>query len=167
MKGIKIENYSNYWIFPELGMVWSNPRKGTKGGWIGKPMNDGYWMVTLTDDNGGQKQYLLHRLIWAAVYGEIPDGMEINHKTENKDMNMISCLELVDRKTNCNYGTRNRRIGEKRSKVVEQCTLDGTVINVFPSTVEAGRCGYHYGAVAACCRGELKTHKGFIWRYAV
>ena len=35
----------------------------------------------------------------------------------------------------------------------------------FPSVMEAGRQGFNFGNVAACCRGERKTHKGYTWKY--
>ena len=31
--------------------------------------------------------------------------------------------------------------------------------------MECERNGYNQGHVADCCRGERKTHKGFIWKY--
>lgn len=41
----------------------------------------------------------------------------------------------------------------------------GEVVLEFPSAAEAGRKGFNKGHVADCCRGERKTHKGYIWRY--
>lgn len=181
MKGIKLKNYSNYWIFPELGKVWSIKRIGrnnhfVKGGWIGtKNKKNGYWYVTMTDDNGKQKNFRLHRLIWTSVYGEIPKGYEINHTTENLDINMISCLSLVTPKQNANYGTRNKRladnhnyieIAEKLSKMVGMYDLNGNLKQIFPSTAEAARqLGYYQGNISRCCLGKRETYKKHIWRY--
>ena len=53
----------------------------------------------------------------------------------------------------------------KLSKIVLQFTLDGEFIREWSSTAEAGRHGFNYSAVAACCRGKQKTAYGFIWRY--
>lgn len=53
----------------------------------------------------------------------------------------------------------------KFSKAVQALDKDGNVVMEFPSTMEAGRQGYNSSHVAACCRGERKTHKGFIWRF--
>ena len=38
-------------------------------------------------------------------------------------------------------------------------------IKEWKSTRECDRNGFNQGAVAACCRGELKTYKGFLWEY--
>ena len=179
MKGIKIEGFSNYWIFPELGMIWSNPRKGkdgrvVKGGWIGsKRKADGYWQVSLVPDDKG-KPYVdvLHRVIWTTVYGDIPEGYEINHKSERKDENFISNLELVDRKTNNSYGTRLQRCAERltnrqdQSIQVEQLDLDDNVKQIFSSINEAARyLNADKSCIIRCCKGKQRTHKGYKWRY--
>lgn len=52
------------------------------------------------------------------------------------------------------------------SKPVAQYTLDGKLLNTFPSTREAGRVlGVNPSTVSTVCRGELRTHKGFVWKY--
>ena len=70
-------------------------------------------------------------------------------------------IEWVTAKENNNYGTRI----ERTSKKVLQFTLDGEFIREWPSTAEVGRNGFNEGHVAACCRGEEKSHKGFIFKY--
>lgn len=52
------------------------------------------------------------------------------------------------------------------AKQVYQYTLDGELVKVWQATAECGRNGYDFGHVAACCRGERKTHKGYIWKYS-
>lgn len=46
------------------------------------------------------KAALVHRLIWVIHYGEIPDGMVINHKDNNSLNNKISNLELITQAQN-------------------------------------------------------------------
>lgn len=53
----------------------------------------------------------------------------------------------------------------KLSKQVAQYTLEGELVKVWLSASECGRNGFNFGCVCACCRGELKTHKGFKWKY--
>lgn len=53
----------------------------------------------------------------------------------------------------------------KYSKPVLQYTPDGELIREWPSTKEAGRNGFHFSNIAACCRGKRKYHKGYIWKY--
>lgn len=85
----------------------------------------------MRDDQGKVKTYLLHRLIYEAFIGPIPEGKQINHIDEDRTNNKIlfdeegnisyTNLELVTPMENCNYGTRNKRIsdnckGKKKTK---------------------------------------------------
>ena len=54
----------------------------------------------------------------------------------------------------------------KLSKPVLQFSLSGEFIREWPSTAECGRNGFDSSTVAKCCRGKLKSHKGFKWCYA-
>lgn len=54
---------------------------------------------------------------------------------------------------------------KKISKRVLQLTPDGELVKEWLSTKECGRNGFSQGHVAACCRGERKSHKGFLWQY--
>ena len=129
-----------------------------KKGRMLKPMKDknGYLTVKL-----GNRTFYLHRLV-AEIFIPNPNNYkEVNHKDENKANNVVTNLEWCDRKYNVNYGTRT----EKCSKKVYQYTLDGKFVKEWKSTRECDRNGFNHGAVAACCRGELKKYKGFLWEY--
>lgn len=182
---MKLENFSNYEIYQEEGKIWSY--KSNR--FVGYQNPKGYWQVGLTDDEGVQHHFYLHRVIWEAVNGAIPENMQINHLTEDKNMNGIQFLELVTPKDNINYGTAIQRSAEKRrgrpnpkvgerlrglltnrkdlSKPVERCDLQGNVLERFASANEAQRQGYNKGSISQCCNGIFKQHKGFIWRYAI
>ena len=170
MKGIKIKGFSNYWIFPELGMIWSNPRKDKLGrevcgGWIGKPnKTNGYWYVALIDDNGKKHHFSLHRLIWMSVYGEILEGMVINHLDEDRSNNAIWNLEVCTQKENINYGSRTERAAKKKSKLVG-AFKENTLIVMFTSAESARKLCYNPSAIIQCCKGKRQTHKGYKWRY--
>ena len=120
----------------------------------------GYYHVGLSK-NGIVKTYLVHRLVAEAFIPNPNNLPQINHKDECKTNNIVSNLEWCDRKYNINYGTRT----EKYSKKVYQYTLDGKFVKEWKSTAECGRNGYNHRNVAACCRGELKKYKDFIWKY--
>lgn len=138
-----------------------------------------YLQVCLYKD-GKPKRFLIHRLV-ASAFLENPENLpQVNHKDEDKTNNFVGTqeneykdgnLEWCSNEYNTNYGTRNERVSkkminnEKLSKPVFQFTKTGDFIREWESTMECGRNGFDQGHVAACCRGEQKSHKGFIWKY--
>lgn len=75
-----------------------------------------YQFVALTKDKK-IKYFYVHRIVWEAFNGPIPNGMVINHKSEIKSQNNIENLECITQKDNCNYGSRNKIIsGLKKGK---------------------------------------------------
>lgn len=130
----------------------------------------GYFRVTLCK-NYERKRYMVHRLVAEAFIPNPNNLPQVNHKDENKTNNRLDNLEWCTPKYNINYGTCIKRFSEKMinnkkiSKIVIQFTKCGEFINEYPSVSECGRNGFNIGAVAACCRGILKSHKGYIWKY--
>ena len=72
----------------------------------------GYKQVDVYNDMGVKKHMKVHRLVYMAHVGVIPNGLQVNHKDENKTNNCIDNLELMTNKENCSYGTRNARISQ-------------------------------------------------------
>ena len=145
---------------------------------------NGYLKVNLRK-NGEDKTCYVHRLI-ATVFLPNPENKpEVNHKIEGdegKKINMVifnedgsinkekTTIEWVTREENNNYGSHNERIAKAntngiRSKKVLQLSLSGELIREGESTNECGRNGFNQGAVADCCNGKQKTHKGFRFMY--
>lgn len=159
-------NYSKYEVYPD-GKIWSYSHKK----WL-KPTTtkNGYQIVSLIDNDGKIKKYLVHRVVWESVNGSpIPDGMQINHRNEIKTSNMITNLELMTPKQNINYGTRNSRDAKAKSKQVG-AYKNGELVMTFKSVNEAHRQGFHKGNVSKCCRKCYlregnNVYKGFEWRY--
>lgn len=162
----KFRNYDNYEIYAD-GRIWSYKKNKFL-----KPntVRGGYQQVCLIDDEGKRKMYYVHRIVWEAVTGEpIPDYLDCNHIDEDKTNCSFANLNLLSPKENCNWGSRNDRIAKantngKCSKQVG-AYKDGKLVMVFKSTNEAGRQGFHQGAVSRCCNGKLPHYKGFVWRY--
>lgn len=95
---------------------------------------------------------------------------EINHKDENPLNNQATNLEWCTREYNVNYGSRNSKHSKamtngKLSKAVGAYSKEGNLIHLFPSASEAGRNGFNRSHVAACCRGDLNSHRGLVWKY--
>ena len=127
----------------------------------------GYLQVHLWKNNKA-KMLLVHRLVYEAFNGTIPEDYEINHINEIKTDNSLWNLNLMPHLDNIRYGTCIQRSSENRSKAVLQLTYpEGKFIKEWSSATEAGRHGFKQGAVSACCRGKLKQYKGFLWRKKV
>lgn len=186
----QIPQYSKYIILPKEGKVYS--LKTNK--FIGSNKNPkGYWQCNIYDNNGKRFSTKIHRIIWISVNGEIPAHLQINHIDENKNNNTINNLNLMTPKENNNWGTRKERAGKSISKAIRGRKLsvitknkisiahtnnkklskpvgafkDGVLILSFPSVGEAGRNGFHSGAITECCnnKNNRKTHRGYIWQY--
>ena len=126
---------------------------------------NGYLQVQLFKE-GKRRFFLVHRIVWEAFKGPIPEGMEINHLNECTWDNRLENLSLATPKENSNWGTRNRRIAKSRSKMVEQYTLDGKhIMTWFSVTGIQEEFGWRQGNISSCCNGKRKTSHGYIWKY--
>ena len=88
-----------------------------------------YYQAHLSKD-GVANMLNVHRLMWEAFVSSIPEGMQINHKDENKLNNFIwvnedgtidfekSNLEICTHKYNMNYGTCVKRRSGKLKKPI-------------------------------------------------
>ena len=180
------EVYEGLYKVSNLGKILSLNYRNTGKPGLMNPVEDtnGYFVIFLCK-NKETKKCLVHRLI-AETFLENPEGKPcINHKIEGdegKKINMVifnedgsinkekTTIEWATYEENNNYATRNERISKaltngKLSKRVLQFTLDGEFIREWPSTRECGRNGFKQSNVSACCRGELKQYKGFLWMY--
>ena len=147
-----------------------NPSENTKG----------YFFVHLRK-NGETKTCLVHRLVAETFLPNPYNKPFVNHKIEGdkgKKINIVyinedgsideekSTIEWCTAKENSNYGTCIQRAVKSKLKPVIQLTLNGEFVREWESAKEAGRNGFDSSAVTKCCRGKLKTHKGFLWMYA-
>lgn len=161
-----------YYADDERGEIWSEKtHRWLKGG---KTRGD-YLQVCLQCDEGTHP-FQVHRLIWETFNGPIPIGLQVNHINENKVDNRLANLNLMTPKDNSNHGTHNARVAAaltnhpNKSKQVFQYDLDGTLVNIHPSTQEAQRQGFKQSAVSQCCRNCFhregnNVYKNFIWSY--
>lgn len=123
----------------------------------------GYLFARLTK-NGRVKNFYIHRLVWEAFNGKIPENMQVNHINEIKTDNSVWNLNLMSPKENINYGIGIKRRATKESQPVLQLTLDEVLVKEWPSMNEVRRNGFDVRNVSACCNGKLKQYKGFRWR---
>ena len=130
----------------------------------------GYYLIGLCK-NSKVRFYLVHRLVWLAFYGSIPEGLQVNHINEVKSDNRLSNLNLMTPKENTNWGTgiersTKKRINGKYSKSVLQFTLDNILVKEYPSINQAEReTGFNHACIIDCCKGRCKQAYGYIWKY--
>ena len=124
-------------------------------------LKKGYLSVQLCKEVN-VKEFRIQQLV-ADAFISNPNGYKfVNHKDENKQNNCVDNLEWCDTKYNCNYGTRNKRIAEKRSIAIYCVELD----KVFQSTREVERItGIANSSISKCCKGKLKSAGGYHWEY--
>lgn len=176
-----IPNYEGYYKASNYGRVKSMPRKLAFG--CAYRMTEekilkesiagsGYLFVCLCKD-GVHKQIYVHRLVWYAFNGDIPEGMDVNHINEVKTDNRLSNLNLMTRKENCNWGNGkermlNSRKGRNARKAVLQFDLNGKLIKEYPSIIAVQReLGYKNSSIGDCCRNKkhFKTAYGYVWKF--
>lgn len=157
----KFRNYDNYDVYPDGRIFSYYTNKFLKP----KTNKNGYQVVLLYDNEGNRKMYYLHRVVYESVSGKpIPQGMQINHRSEVKTENFFENLELMSPKQNTNYGTGIARRAKTQSKQVG-AFKNGKLVMTFASTNEAGRQGFNQQNVSDCCNGKRKNHKGYTWKY--
>lgn len=148
--------------------------------------NNGYYRIQLINEDKKQKK-LIHRLV-AEHFIPNPDNKpQVNHIDLNTKNNDVNNLEWVTNQENVQHAIKNiperrkqlkenmsiigktygKQNGINSSKPINQYTLDGELINTFSSAREAHReLNISYKCISKCCNGNLKTYKGFIWKFA-
>ena len=125
----------------------------------------GYVIICLR--NLKRKNKLLHRLVAEAFVPNPNNLPEVNHKDEDKTNNCASNLEWCDGIYNKLYGTARERINAKRSKGIEQLTLDGQHVAFYQSAAVAYRMSngkFHPSSIYMVVNGQKKTAYGYQWR---
>lgn len=114
------------------------------------------------------ENHFVHRLVARAFVPGYREGMDVNHKDEDKTNNRADNLEWCDRQYNINYGTGKWRRRKFNARPVEQLTLDGQHVARYDNIADAARAvGCDPSTISGVCRGKpcSKTAKGYRWRY--
>lgn len=129
-----VPGYEGYYQASNLGRIKSldHYAKGGHGaekqlvkGRMLKPRKHGgkyitYLTVSLCT-SGVPKENYVHRVIWSAFNGPIPEGLVINHKDENPENNNLENLMVCTQQENLAWGTHNERISKtlkERAKII-------------------------------------------------
>lgn len=173
------------------GKIWGKRYKK----YIGKINTDGYLQIGGRFKNGVQRLHQIIWMVGNdAVIPEgyeihHIDGDKLNNSIHNLQLlSKKEHLSLHNKKKNVSEDTKkkisntkkgNTFISEQQKKQISntlkitstlkkkvgQYTLDGELIKVWESMQEAQRNGFKQAHISSCCRGERKTHKGYIWKY--
>lgn len=127
----------------------------------------GYLVVSLFE-NHNRKQFFIHRLVAETFIDNVNHKEEVNHKDGNKTNNCVENLEWCTGSENrlhaYDTGLRNAPVFSP----VLMFSLDGTLLDKFPSICEASRrTGANEGNIYECCNGNRKSVGGYVFRKAV
>lgn len=97
-------NWGDYLVYDETspsGLRWvaSRGNKAKAGDVVGSQLTYGHWMLSLTQ-NGKERQFLNHRVIWEILNGPIREGLHIDHLDGNPSNNKIENLRVVTNTVN-------------------------------------------------------------------
>lgn len=178
---VDIEGYEGLYQVSNQGRVRSLPKPYFKGK---KYLRDGYEMKQRLKPNGYMqiglykngvlKTVCVHRLVAKAFIPNENNLPYVNHKDENKSNNIADNLEWCDAAYNIHYGNAIEKLSKAKrnnpiqSKPVAMYTLDGKLVNVFPSANEAQRrTGVDQAQVSKCCNKDAGyyTAGGYKWMY--
>lgn len=173
-KWMPINGYEGQYEVSDKGRIKSLKHNNTWNGKLRKLQKnkDGYYLIGLYKNSN--KSFLVHRLVWKAFKGEIPKGMQIDHKDGNKLNNSLTNLRLcTDKENKNNPNTKKRaakavaeRSRKQFSRPVIQLTKEGEPIETFNSAMDASRhTGINQGSISNCCNNKTKTAGGYIWKY--
>lgn len=113
-KWVNIPNYEGIYMASSLGRIMSllsGKQKILKT----RLKDNGYEIVNLWKDKK-PKTHHVHRLVASSFFGEIKNGLTINHKDFNKTNNKIDNLEVVTMKENTVHAVKAKRRNESYKK---------------------------------------------------
>lgn len=154
---IEILGYS---VDPEAGLVY-----GPRGCPIGSPDSCGY--LQIDGRSRGFGVLSVHRLVWEAANGPIPDDKEINHIDGVKTHNWITNLELVTHAENIRHAYRtglktnrgekhpSNRLSESQVREIRKLRASGRTV-----TAIGRQFGVTPQTVSHIARRKTWTHLG-------
>jgi hypothetical protein len=138
---------------------------------------NGYLQATLNRKSENKKFYI-HRLVAIAfIPNDDPiNKRTINHIDENKQNNDVSNLEWATYSQNLRHNDLHLRkklntdfveMGKKRKIPIIATNVETGETIYFKGAIDAEReMGFSHQHVSKVCKGKLKSHKGYIFRYA-
>ena len=156
-----IPEFSNYKV-SSLGRVWNIKTNNI----LHPSVVCGYYKIRCSQ-NGKTKDFMLHQIVYKVFNNDFNEDktMVIDHVDGNKNNNNVSNLRKISISENvlaALYETKTNKTG----KPVSQYSLNGDFIATYPSAREAARrLNLDSSTISKVCRGQNKTHGGFIFKY--
>lgn len=169
---LAIKDYEGFYEISNLGRV-----RNYKTGRLLRlnKQKCGYIRVGLRKKGSKQIKYLVHRLVAQAFISNPYNKEEVNHLSGIRDQNNVGNLEWVTREENQQHSWKNLgRVSNAKGKTGQNNTLSMAVIKMdingkflceYESMNDASKEGFSVNAIANCCRGIYKQHKGHKWKF--
>ena len=126
MNFVILKEYPHYVIFKD-GRIIRTEKLSKNGKTLKRRLitptmaKNGYRTVRLYNKDGIMKQFYLHRLVWEAFNGKIPEGYEVDHLID-RGINDLNHLRVVSHKDNCNNPRSLERY--KRANALDKGKFD-------------------------------------------
>lgn len=164
-------------------------RNKKRGALVTGRLNHGYRMVHLGRYTGERAFHILVAQAFPEICGEWFEGCHVHHRNfdrlDNRPENLV--VLPASEHTKLHYETQPdtfKKPTEKRSKSISkaltgrravekhipvvQLTKEGEFVKNWECISDVEKeLGYRSGNICWCCKGQLKTAYGFLWRYAV
>lgn len=142
--------------------------------------SDGYFVINGVKLKDKIRSEFHHRIIGTLFIDNKEGNPFINHIDGNKKNNNKLNLEWVTSSENerHSYDILMKQIWNKNLQLpsgyeykgkirrVGQYTLDGVLVKEwFNPSIASIEGGFRVGGISAACLGDIKTHRGFIWKY--
>ena len=154
------KEFENYYV-SSLGRI----RHKEKNNLLKPSITCGYYKIRLSN-NGLVKDYMIHQLVYQIFKGNYDKSKYvIDHIDGNKLNNDINNLRLLTNSANANAALYETKTNSSAKKVA-QYTKNGEFIKEFASArLAAKELNLDSSTISKVCRGQNKTHGGFIFKY--
>lgn len=159
-----VKGYEGKYQVSNLGRVKSlnYHRENKEKIMIGNKVGRGYKRVLLSK-NGKTKNFLIHRLVYTAFVGNVPDGFQIDHRDNNPENNRLDNLQLLTVSENIKKiyidNPNLRYVNATKIKCIE-------TNQIFSSQSEASRIlNLSCGNINSVLKGRYKQTGGYSFEY--